>query len=64
MGSPAMPRMPPRPRCCRCWPVRRRPTRAPIKVEVKPGYMFRYSGGGYSVVQLLLTEVTGTPFPE
>ncbi len=37
---------------------------APIKVEAKPGTTFRYSGGGYSIVQLLLTEVTGTPFPE
>jgi CubicO group peptidase (beta-lactamase class C family) len=37
---------------------------APIKVEVKPGYMFRYSGGGYSIAQLLLTEVTGVPFAD
>ena len=31
---------------------------------VKPGYMVKYSGGGYSVVQQLLIDVTGTPFPE
>jgi CubicO group peptidase (beta-lactamase class C family) len=36
----------------------------PVKIEIKPGYMFRYSGGGYSVMQLLLTEATGTPFPD
>ncbi len=36
----------------------------PIRVDVKPGYMFRYSGGGYCVVQQLLGDVTGQPFPE
>jgi CubicO group peptidase (beta-lactamase class C family) len=34
-----------------------------VVVEVKPGYMYRYSGGGTSVVQLLLTEVTHQPYP-
>ncbi len=37
---------------------------APVKLLVKPGYMFRYSGGGYSVVQQLLIDVTGVPFPD
>lgn len=36
----------------------------PIKSFIKPGYMFKYSGGGYSVVQQLLVDVTGTPFPD
>jgi CubicO group peptidase (beta-lactamase class C family) len=36
----------------------------PIKLLVKPNYMYKYSGGGYSVVQQLLIDVTGTPFPE
>lgn len=36
----------------------------PVKLEIKPGYSFRYSGGGYSVVQQLLIDVTGVPFPE
>jgi CubicO group peptidase (beta-lactamase class C family) len=36
----------------------------PIKMFIKPGYMFKYSGGGYSVVQQLLIDVSGTPFPD
>ena len=36
----------------------------PIRVDVKPGYMFRYSGGGYCVVQQLLVDTTGLSFPE
>jgi len=34
-----------------------------VVVQFKPGYMYRYSGGGYSVMQLLLTEATHQPFP-
>ena len=26
--------------------------------------IFRYSGGGYTVAQLMMTEVTGVPFPD
>jgi CubicO group peptidase (beta-lactamase class C family) len=37
---------------------------APVKLLVKPGYMFKYSGGGYSVMQQLLIDVTGVPFPD
>ncbi|HEY2894397.1 MAG TPA: serine hydrolase domain-containing protein [Pirellulales bacterium] len=33
-----------------------------VVVQFKPGYMYSYSGGGFSVVQLLLTEVTHQPF--
>lgn len=36
----------------------------PIRVDVVPGTLWRYSGGGYVVLQLLLTEVTGEPFPK
>jgi CubicO group peptidase (beta-lactamase class C family) len=36
---------------------------APIRVDVVPGTIWRYSGGGYTVMQLLLTEVIGRPFP-
>jgi CubicO group peptidase (beta-lactamase class C family) len=33
-----------------------------IQVDTVPGSIWRYSGGGYVVVQLLLEEVTGQPF--
>lgn len=36
----------------------------PIRVDAVPGTLWRYSGGGYVVMQLLLTEVTGRPFPQ
>ncbi|HYL63392.1 MAG TPA: serine hydrolase [Candidatus Methylomirabilis sp.] len=36
----------------------------PIRVDVIPGTLWRYSGGGYVVLQTLLTDVTGKPFPQ
>jgi CubicO group peptidase (beta-lactamase class C family) len=36
----------------------------PIVLDVKPGYMFRYSGGGYCVTQQLLLDTIGLPFPD
>jgi len=36
----------------------------PIRVEVAPGTEWRYSGGGLSVVQQLIVDVTGRPFAE
>ncbi len=36
----------------------------PIRVNAVPGRQFRYSGGGYMIVQQLLEDVTGRPFPE
>ena len=36
----------------------------PIRVDVVPGSMFRYSGGGYTVLQLLIEDVTGRPIHE
>lgn len=36
----------------------------PIRVDAVPGSLWRYSGGGFTVMQLLLTEVTGESFPE
>jgi CubicO group peptidase (beta-lactamase class C family) len=36
----------------------------PVRVDGVPGKEFRYSGGGYVVVQLLLMEVTHKSFPE
>ena len=34
---------------------------APIRVDKKPGSGYRYSGGGYTVLQLLIEEVSGLP---
>jgi len=35
----------------------------PVRVDAEPGTTFRYSGGGYQIVQQLLEDVTGQPFP-
>jgi CubicO group peptidase (beta-lactamase class C family) len=37
---------------------------APIRVDVIPGSLWRYSGGGYAILQLLLIETTHQPFPQ
>jgi CubicO group peptidase (beta-lactamase class C family) len=37
---------------------------APIRVDIAPGSRFRYSGGGISVMQQMIIDVTGKPFPE
>lgn len=37
---------------------------APIRVDTIPGTQWRYSGGGFTVLQQLLIDVTGNPFPE
>lgn len=36
----------------------------PIRVDTTPGTQWRYSGGGFLVVQQLLIDVTGEPFPD
>lgn len=36
----------------------------PIRVDTLPGSLWRYSGGGYTIMQQLLEEVTGQPFPQ
>jgi CubicO group peptidase (beta-lactamase class C family) len=36
----------------------------PVVVDTKPGTMWRYSGGGYTVIQKLIGDVTGRPFAE
>ena len=36
----------------------------PIRVDMVPGSKFRYSGGGYVILQQLMMDVTGIPFPE
>jgi CubicO group peptidase (beta-lactamase class C family) len=36
---------------------------AAVRVDTTPGAIWRYAGGGTTVQQLLLTDVTGEPFP-
>ncbi|HMV51582.1 MAG TPA: serine hydrolase [Blastocatellia bacterium] len=36
---------------------------APVRVNVLPGSLWRYSGGGITVMQLLMADVTGKAFP-
>jgi CubicO group peptidase (beta-lactamase class C family) len=41
-----------------------RPANTPaIRVSILPGSRYRYSGGGYCIIQQLLCEVTGQSFP-
>jgi CubicO group peptidase (beta-lactamase class C family) len=35
----------------------------PVRVDLAPGSLWRYSGGGYCVVQQLLLDITGKQFP-
>jgi CubicO group peptidase (beta-lactamase class C family) len=37
---------------------------AAIRVDFVPGSQWRYAGGGYTVMQELMIDVTGQPFPE
>jgi CubicO group peptidase (beta-lactamase class C family) len=34
----------------------------PVRADVEPGTVFRYSGGGYEVAQQILSDVAGQPF--
>ncbi len=36
----------------------------PVKLVKEPGTAYKYSGGGYTVLQLMIEEVTGIPFSE
>jgi CubicO group peptidase (beta-lactamase class C family) len=36
---------------------------AAVRVDLDPGSQWRYSGGGYTIAQLAMTDVTGQPFP-
>jgi CubicO group peptidase (beta-lactamase class C family) len=38
-------------------------TNVPVRVDTFPGALTRYSGGGTTVQQLVVTEVLGQPFP-
>jgi CubicO group peptidase (beta-lactamase class C family) len=37
---------------------------AAIRVDIEPGSQWRYSGDGYTVMQQMILDVTGVPFPE
>src|SRR4051812_4210939 len=37
---------------------------APVRVDMVPGTKWRYSGGGFTVAHLLMTDVTSQPFPQ
>jgi CubicO group peptidase (beta-lactamase class C family) len=37
---------------------------APIRVDQQPGTVWRYSGGGYVVLQQLMSDVSGRPFEQ
>jgi len=36
----------------------------PVVVDTRPGTIWRYSGGGYTVIQKLIGDVTGRPFAD
>ena len=36
----------------------------PVRVDTVPGSRWRYSGGGYTIAQLLMEDATGRPFAE
>jgi CubicO group peptidase (beta-lactamase class C family) len=35
-----------------------------IRVDILPGSRWRYSGGGYTIMQQIVVDVTGKPFPQ
>src|SRR4029450_6894944 len=37
---------------------------APIRVDTTPGAIWRYSGGGFTVMQQMVIDVTGQPFAQ
>ena len=37
---------------------------APVRVDIVPGSRWRYSGGGYTVMQQMVLDVTGQSFPD
>ncbi|MEM7244438.1 MAG: serine hydrolase [Acidobacteriota bacterium] len=37
---------------------------SPVRVDKVPGESYRYSGGGYTIAQLMMADAAGKPFPE
>ena len=35
-----------------------------VRIELEPGTKFQYSGGGYTIAQLVMTDAIGRPFPD
>jgi CubicO group peptidase (beta-lactamase class C family) len=62
-GFPGYTRQAPRPDLPAILDGRPPANTAPIRVNALPGTQSRYSGGGYTVLQQLLGDVTGEPFP-
>ena len=38
--------------------------RPPVRIDTRPGTEWRYAGGGYSILQQMLIDITRSPFPE
>ena len=36
----------------------------PIRVDTTPGALWRYSGGGFTIMQQMMIDITGRPFPQ
>jgi hypothetical protein len=60
-GYPANAQLPSLPQILNGEPPANNP---PIRVDSVPGMKSRYSGGGFVIVQEILNDVTGTPFPK
>lgn len=54
----------PRPTLVQIFNGERPANTAPIRVDFVPGSKTRYSGGGITIEQQLMIDVTGTPFPQ
>ena len=37
---------------------------SPVRVDIEPGSRYRYSGGGSTIMQLAMSDLTGLAFPE
>ncbi len=63
-GFPGYPRDVPRPTLVQVLNGTPPANTPPVRVDTLPGTQFRYSGGGTSIVQQLMMDVTGEPFPD
>jgi len=63
-GFPGYPRDAPRPTLVQVLDGAPPANTPPVRVDTVPGTQFRYSGGGTSIVQQLMMDATGEPFPD